>query len=307
MLLEGCSLRPEVACEELGGALFTWPFIRLQTEQRSQTLFTETFHGLPLTSYVHSTARRAIQADQLPFLAEKRAVVTCFAMVMGLEAPLLAGLEGLGAVQQCFESTLRCVEDHGGELRQFIVDDKGVVMIWTFGLPKASYEDNCRRGLSSSFAVVERLKGQGLSTKVGVTSGGAFCGRVGGETRCEYGVMGPSVNLAARLMSRAAVTDDVAILCDETVVSELRRLGDSSFLVSTSVPMTFKGYDQPVTIYQPEQGGNLSVSDSFEALRETTLARANGKRAEQSPGSRSQSGGGAGRTISDVVLMKMDR
>ena len=62
-----------------------------------------------------------------------------------------------------------------------------------------------------------------------------------------------------------------------------------------------------MTIYQPEQGGNLSVSDSFEDLRETTLALANGKRAGQSPGSHSQSGGGAGRTISDVVLMKMDR
>lgn len=57
---------------------------------------------------------------------------------------------------------------------------------------------------------------QGLQTTVGVTSGNAFCGRIGGDTRCEYGVMGPSVNLAARLMSscRSLGAD---VLCDEEV------------------------------------------------------------------------------------------
>lgn len=65
-----------------------------------------------------------------------------FAMVAGLEASLLTG--GLQAVQSCLETALHCLEGHGGELRQFIVDDKGVVIIWTFGLPRASYEDNSR-------------------------------------------------------------------------------------------------------------------------------------------------------------------
>ena len=99
-------------------------------------------------------AARAVPPSQLSFVAEKRQVVVAFGLVDGLEASLLAGPAGLGAVQQCLERSLRCIEEYGGELRQFIVDDKGVVIIWTFGLPKASYEDNCRRGLSSSLSVV---------------------------------------------------------------------------------------------------------------------------------------------------------
>ena len=33
--------------------------------------------------------------------------------------------------QACISAALRCVEDLGGTLRQFILDDKGVVIIWT--------------------------------------------------------------------------------------------------------------------------------------------------------------------------------
>jgi len=38
-------------------------------------------------------------------------------------------------------------------LRQFILDDKGVVLIWTFGLPGHTYEDNATRGLASCLQV----------------------------------------------------------------------------------------------------------------------------------------------------------
>ena len=66
-------------------------------------------------------------------------------------------------------------------------------------------------------------------THIGLTSGTAFCGLVGAAYRCEYSVMGPSVNLAARLMSQCALQQqeveesdeqaakpgEIAALCDE--------------------------------------------------------------------------------------------
>ena len=51
-----------------------------------------------------------------------------------------------------------------------------------------------------------------------MSSGLAFCGLVGApDLRCEYGVMGASVNLAARLMVKA---ED--ILCNDDLVREFK-------------------------------------------------------------------------------------
>ena len=64
------------------------------------------------------------------------------------------------------ESTAPCCCSHaaatmllqqGGQLRQFIADDKGLVLIWTFGLPQASYSDNAARGLQSGLDVLHAI------------------------------------------------------------------------------------------------------------------------------------------------------
>ena len=104
----------------------------------------------------------------------------------------------------------------GSLLRQFISDDKGVVIIFTFGLTQAAFDDNARRGLTTARDLDEALEAQGLTVHVGITAE-AFCGLVGvPKRRCEYGVMGPSVNLAARLMcmcEKKGVASSAATRC----------------------------------------------------------------------------------------------
>eukprot|EP00966_Prymnesium_polylepis_P174593 4040322-Prymnesium_polylepis.2 len=53
-----------------------------------------------------------------------------------------------------------------------------MVAIWTFGLPHNSFEDNAHRGLKSSLDVQRQLNAQSLKTRIGVSSGTAFCGLV---------------------------------------------------------------------------------------------------------------------------------
>lgn len=50
--------------------------------------------------------------------------------------------------------------------------------------------------------------------RVGVTSGMAYCGLVGASYRSEYALMGPAVNLAARLMCRCE-EKGVNVLCND--------------------------------------------------------------------------------------------
>ena len=52
-----------------------------------------------------------------------------------------------------------------------------------------------------------------LDCKIGIATGQAFCGLVGSAQRCEYAMMGSSVNLAARLMGSCAPNE---IRVDET-------------------------------------------------------------------------------------------
>ena len=81
-------------------------------------------------------------------------------------------------------------------------------------------------GLRTALNVNAKLKAQGLEPRTGVTSGTAFCGLVGSSYRCEYSVMGPSVNLAARLMCECE-KKGVELLCNDALHALVTSAGAS--------------------------------------------------------------------------------
>ena len=210
-----------------------------------------------LRAYVHPVAAKAIQAGGgasgqtlATRVAElRRDIIVAFVKVDGLEEQLskptpsapdspaatfpteataaidAASSEALLAhdltvVQSCLDAAHGAIARHGGMLRQFVIDDKGAVIIWCFGLPGCAFEDNARRGLRSSFDVVDALLALGLSPRVGITLGQTFCGLVGAPYRCEYAVMGPCVNLAARLMGKC-YKFNARVLCNDELREKL--------------------------------------------------------------------------------------
>ena len=88
------------------------------------------------------------------------------------------------------------------------------------------------------------LKELNVESRIGATVGDVYCGIVGGLQRHEYAVLGPSVNLAARLM---ASPRNPGILVDNAV-----RLGAGKFFVFNALePVTAKGYAKLVRIFEP--------------------------------------------------------
>ncbi len=91
-----------------------------------------------LRGFCQESARYAIESNTVGYLAELRKVITIFISIVGLDKALLQG--ELVSVQQVMELGVRCMGCFGGVVRQFVVDDKGCVMIAAFGLPQYSFE-----------------------------------------------------------------------------------------------------------------------------------------------------------------------
>jgi class 3 adenylate cyclase len=142
--------------------------------------------------------------------------------------------------------TTRELNRYNGHMRQLIVDDKGLVIIATFGLCSSSFPNMvAERALPTMVVIHGALQIElGVDSQIGATFGNVYCGPVGGVHRNEYAVMGPSVNLAARLMMSK---ENPGILVDHAV----RRLASRSYSFNALSPVSAKGYNKPVHIFEP--------------------------------------------------------
>ena len=102
--------------------------------------------------------------------------------------------------------------DFEGSFNKLLVDDKGVLMVWAYGLPPFAHSDDSTRAVKFALKSQEILAEDDMPIAVGIATGTAFCGIIGNSARCEYTLMGDSVNLAARLMQKAL---PAGLVCDK--------------------------------------------------------------------------------------------
>lgn len=181
-----------------------------------------------------------VQAGHAGWLGELRAVSTLFVSVRGLsddDPELTTRLRALLPALQ------EAVYGHGGSVNQFLVDDKGTVLLAAWGLPGTTHVDDPARAVHAAYAVLEALESEGLTGTAGVSTGRVFCGVKGNGRRSEYGLLGASVNLAARLMECATE----GILCDR----ETERASRGAFAFEALTSLALKGHDEPVPVYRP--------------------------------------------------------
>lgn len=109
----------------------------------------------------------------------------------------------LRLMNEAFKTLSRITHACNGAVRDMLFDDKGCVFISVFGAH--SHEVNpCFDATVSAMRMESALKDlQLVRFSLGVSFGECFCGEVGPSMRSDYVVMGPEVNLAARLMGKA--------------------------------------------------------------------------------------------------------
>jgi class 3 adenylate cyclase len=121
----------------------------------------------------------------------------------------------------------------------FFLQERGINIQLTFGLPSTVHENDPSRGLLCALKLKQMLLPQKINATIGVATGAAFCGIIGTDRRREFAVLGETSNLATHLMQS---TSAIGILCDRAThnasMSEKRlsfeSVGDIKFSMSSN-------------------------------------------------------------------------
>jgi class 3 adenylate cyclase/tetratricopeptide (TPR) repeat protein len=193
-----------------------------------------------LRAYLPAALLARLDAGQSDWIAELRRLTVLFINVTGIGYDTPDIVQQLQTHMQELQATLYHYE---GSLNQFIVDDKGTLLIAAMGLPPLTHEDDAVRGVRLALDMHERLRQRNLGGSIGVATGRVFCGVRGNTRRRDYAIIGDVMNMAARLM-QAAEGD---ILTDEATYQ-------AAHTVLTFEPLparALKGHAQPVQVYRP--------------------------------------------------------
>lgn len=192
-----------------------------------------------LRRFVSRALVNRLEAGQSEWLGEFRRVTVVFVSLPGLDSGTQDGLPELHAITRAMQAE---VDRFDGSIIQFLVDDKGLVLLSVWGLPHASHEDDSYRAVRATLSILHSLEQKGVSAACGIASGRAFSGLGGALNRREYLVFGTVVNLASRLMNAAGAG---RVLCDTATANAVQ--GQVRCVTLDAMPM--KGFSSPIPVF----------------------------------------------------------
>jgi hypothetical protein len=147
------------------------------------------------------------------------------------------------SLQPFFKMAQEVLHESGGFLRQFLVDDKGCVLIALWGIPTFTHANNCYRALYCGSSILRNSGLYGHSVSIGITTGNVYCGVIGSIERRDYAGIGTDVNMAARLMYKA----HGRLLLDQQTYQNLSK--SVKYMLIPGEELIVKGSDVPLKPY----------------------------------------------------------
>jgi class 3 adenylate cyclase/tetratricopeptide (TPR) repeat protein len=146
--------------------------------------------------------------------------------------------------------------EFSGYFKEIDHGDKGGLMTILFGAPVA-FENNTERALEFALAIEDEMRNNQafdqVQWKMGISSGTAFTGMIGGKERNQYAAVGARVNLAARLMASA---DWSQIVTDETAQR------NRNYRFESHGTKVHKGFTEPIESFLLE-GRNQVIKAGY--------------------------------------------
>ena len=152
-----------------------------------------------------------------------------------------------GAVRTIGDAVLQALDiltSYKGTLLSAFQASDGVTLVAGFGLPPVVREREATRANLAALDISRAMQDY-VEHGIGVATGHAFCGVCGSPAYRQYTMIGPVVNLAARLMQRA----QNEVLCDELS----QRLSRDRLRFSGRGLIDVKGFANRVPVYRPER------------------------------------------------------
>lgn len=215
----------------------------LQTLKRTSRTLMETYVG-------HRAGERVLEGTVHRGDGETISAVVGFADLRGFTelSNELPGDTLIALLNAYFEAITTSVEAHGGEVLKFIGDE--VMTVFPYGCPESAREAS-RQALLAARDAVEKIseinrtcceKSQELRVGIALHAGDVFFGNVGAQTRLDFTVVGPVVNLASRI---AGLTRDLNqdILVSEAIADIM---GCRAGLMGS---FQVKGFAEPVSVF----------------------------------------------------------
>lgn len=170
------------------------------------------------------------------FSAELRNVALLF---LRLDARHLKG-QYLRNLDKAFRHIQACVYRFEGMVSKTDYNEKGLVVICTFGFPVAHLND-VQRAVFAARAIMDYAH-KGIF-RIGITYSNIYTGLLGSKARHEYGIIGSGVNAAARLMMEAEADE---ILISSQILPHVEVRFATQYLKQALV----KGFPQPIEIHK---------------------------------------------------------
>jgi class 3 adenylate cyclase len=211
-------------------------------------------------------------AEGQPQVAE---VTSMFFDLRGFSLEAEASADDLLPLAQDLRQVMDIVADEVFRTHGTIIDYQGDGCFAAWGVP-FEQPDQSLSALACALQVSKRLRettfgGFGGGCGIGVAFGECLAGSVGSSTHFKYGVLGPSVNVAARL--EALTKPDrlhAPILLSEAV---FHRVSDSALHMVRVGRFVLAGMQQPTNLYELLMRSRLLAQESHASLWHGWLAR----------------------------------
>jgi adenylate cyclase len=199
---------------------------------------------MKFVSHGTMSAIRSANADGISRGGERRSVSVLFTDIRGYtefseRVPPEVVIE---ALNKYFDVQTRLVETHQGDVDKFIGD----ALIAVF-----DGEDKERRAVACSVEIIDAMAellslypDYNLNVGIGVASGEVVMGAMGARDRMDFTVLGSTVNLSARLCSKAAPGQ---VLVDRATRDTAAGLDQVKFDALDPIPL--KGFANPVPAF----------------------------------------------------------
>lgn len=140
------------------------------------------------------------------------------------------------------------IERHGGLVNKFLGDG----LMAMFGTPKP-LENHALHAVEAAIEMQKQMErwnhrriARGLNSfysGIGINTGQAVCGKVGGRNRMEYTLIGEEVNLTSRICGKAAPRQVL-------ITKQTYELVKDKIQVNPMEPVVVKGLSYPIKIYE---------------------------------------------------------